>query len=61
MLHTDLSQKSIVMKLLGHKSIKNTLIYIDLEWTCFQKTNDNYHMKAAQTEQEICSLIEAGF
>lgn len=50
-----------VMKFLGHRSIKNTLIYIDLERACFPKTNDNYHVRVAQTPEEITELLEAGF
>ena len=41
-----------VMKFLGHKSIKNTLIHIDLKRACFPKTNDNYHVRVAQTPEE---------
>jgi integrase len=50
-----------VMKFLGHRSIKNTLIYIDLEIACYPNSNGNYVSKAAKTEQEICSCIESGF
>lgn len=50
-----------VMKFLGHRSIKNTLIYIDLEKACYPNGGDVYITKVAKTEAEICSLIEAGF
>jgi len=50
-----------VMKFLGHRNIKNTLIYIDLEIACYPNTNDHYVSKVAKTEQEICSCIESGF
>lgn len=50
-----------VMKFLGHKSIKNTLIYIDLERACFLKTSNNYHVRVAQTSEEITELLEVGF
>ena len=49
------------MKFLGHKSIKNTLLYIDLETACFPNACDEYLSKVAKTEKEACSLIEAGF
>ena len=49
------------MKFLRHKNIKNTLIYIDLEMACFQKTSDEYITKVATTTDEACKLIEAGF
>jgi hypothetical protein len=47
-----------VMKLLGHKSIKNTLVYtqlIDFD------DNEQFVCKAAKTVQEASTLIESGF
>jgi integrase len=46
-----------VMRLLGHKNIKNTLIYTQL--VTFQ--NDDYVCKAAANIKEATDLIEAGF
>jgi len=45
------------MKLLGHKNIKNTLIYTQL--VTFE--NDDYICKAATTVREATELIESGF
>jgi integrase len=50
-----------VMKYLGHRSIKNTLLYIDLESISYPHGGDNYHAKTARTETEALKLIEAGF
>jgi integrase len=50
-----------VMKFLGHKGPKNTLIYIDLETACFPNGGDDYVGKTAKTSVEGLSLIEAGF
>jgi integrase len=50
-----------VMKFLGHREVKNTLIYIDLEIACYSKGGDDYHAKTARTETEALQLIEAGF
>jgi integrase len=47
-----------VMRLLGHKNIKNTLIYTQL---VDFKNEDDYICKVASTNDEIKSLIEAGF
>ena len=45
------------MRVLGHKSIKNTLIYTHLvDWK-----DDEYISKIAKTSVEACKLIEAGF
>lgn len=46
-----------VMQFLGHRNIKNTLVYthlVDFE-------NDDYHSATANTVQEASKLIEAGF
>ncbi len=48
------------MQKLGHKSYKNTLLYVQLEEALFQGET-NYVSKVAKNEKEICSLIEAGF
>jgi integrase len=47
-----------VMKILGHKSINNTLIYTHL--VDFEKADD-YHSATATTIQEAQKLIESGF
>ena len=49
-----------VMQALGHKNIKNTFLYIQLEEALFQGEID-YISKVAKTPREICALIEAGF
>jgi integrase len=49
-----------VMNRLGHKNIKNTLIYIQLEEALFKDEID-YISKVAKTEAEACILIESGF
>jgi len=49
-----------VMQRLGHKNIKNTLLYVQLEEALFQGEID-YISKVAKSEKDVCSLIEAGF
>jgi hypothetical protein len=46
-----------VMRLLGHKNINNTLIYTQL----VSFSDDDYVSKVAQSVQELCQLVEAGF
>jgi len=46
-----------VMKLLGHKSIANTLIYTQL----VEFEGDEYHSAIANNVEEAQKLIEAGF
>ncbi|MCS7120592.1 MAG: tyrosine-type recombinase/integrase [Nitrososphaerota archaeon] len=47
-----------VMKTLGHKSLKNTLIYTQLTKN---ENEDDFVCKVAKTPKEIADLIEAGF
>jgi len=49
-----------VMNKLGHKNMKNTLVYIQLNDALFKDEVD-YVSKVANTEAEACLLIEAGF
>lgn len=60
MLYHKTKDVYYVMQALGHKNIKNTLLYVQLEEALFQGEQD-YISKVARTEKEICSLIEAGF
>jgi site-specific recombinase XerC len=46
-----------VMQLLGHRNIKNTLIYTQL----VDFKDDDYVARVAHSKKEACQLIEAGF
>jgi len=46
------------MRVLGHKSIKNTLVYTQL---VDFKNDDEYVCKVAKTVEEAKTLIENGF
>jgi integrase/recombinase XerD len=50
-----------VMRLLGHNSLKTTLIYIDLEIALFRESNDEFNVKVAASLEEACKLLEVGF
>jgi integrase len=50
-----------VERLLGHKNIQNTLIYVNIEQALFQNTNEEFHVATAKTVEEACRLIEVGF
>jgi integrase/ribosomal protein L37AE/L43A len=60
MLYHETKDMYYVMMRLGHKNIKNTLLYVQLEEALFQGET-SYISKVAKTEKEICSLIEGGF
>ncbi|MDH5267384.1 MAG: site-specific integrase [Candidatus Bathyarchaeota archaeon] len=58
MLYYQTKDILYVMKFLGHKNIKNTLIYTQLiEFGA----EEEYHIKVARTLKEACELAEAGF
>lgn len=49
-----------VQKLLGHKSILNTQLYVNLEQAIFT-VNEDYEVKAVETLEEAMKLLEVGF
>ena len=50
-----------VQKLLGHRNILATQIYINLEQALFREANDEYHVKVAETVEEATKLIALGY
>jgi len=50
-----------VQKILGHRNIQNTLIYITVEQALWQSQKDEFHVKTAKTVEEACKLVEVGF
>jgi integrase len=51
-----------VQHFLGHKSLKSTEIYINIEHTLFEAgANDEFTVKVAEKPEEIKALLEIGF
>lgn len=51
-----------VQKLLGHKSLQSTMVYIDHETACFgSPTKEEFAVKVATNVDEACKLAEVGF
>ena len=50
-----------VQQVFGHRDLRNTLIYINLEKALFQNADDEFHVKVAQNLDEACKLLEVGF
>jgi len=48
-----------VQRLLGHKSVLNTQIYVNLEQA--NLINEDYDVKIAETLDDACKLLEVGF
>jgi len=50
-----------VKELLGHKNIRNTVIYVHLEALLFSGKNDEFYVTVAKNVEKACKLVEAGF
>jgi hypothetical protein len=47
--------------MLGHKDIKSTMTYINLESSYFGESNQDFHVKTAPNTLEAAKLLEVGF
>ena len=61
MLYHQTRDVLYVMNFLGHKNIKNTLIYVQMEEALFKTQNNEFLCKVASTIDEARILIESGF
>jgi len=50
-----------VKQFLGHKSIQNTELYINIEHTLFDPGSDNFTVKVTEKPEEVKALLEVGF
>jgi integrase len=50
-----------VKYVLGHKDIRNTMTYINIEQAIFTNETEEFTCKTAETIDQTCKLIEAGF
>jgi integrase len=50
-----------VKELLGHRSINNTLLYVQIDKTLFNEDSDGFEVRVAKDPEEIKSLLEVGF
>jgi hypothetical protein len=50
-----------VKQLLGHKSLRNTEIYINIERTLFEATSDEFTVRVVNAPEEVKALLEVGF
>jgi hypothetical protein len=58
--HNNGGRLEEVRKKLGHKSILNTMIYINLEQALFE-VSDDFIVKVADTLEQAVKLMEVGF
>lgn len=61
MLYHETRDERYVQKFLGHKSIVNTEIYINIADTIFESKSDEFTVQVAEKPEEVKSLLEAGF
>lgn len=50
-----------VKQFLGHKSLKNTEIYINIERTLFEAGSDEFTVRVIEKADEVKALLEVGF
>ena len=51
-----------VKEFLGHKNLQSTQVYIHIEHAMYQHgIADNFHVRVANTKEEITELLEVGF
>jgi len=50
-----------VKDFLGHKELRNTEIYINIERTMFEESSDGFTVKVVEKPEEIKALLEVGF
>jgi integrase len=50
-----------VQHFLGHKSIKSTEIYINIEHTLFESASDEFTVKVVEQPEDVKALLENGF
>jgi integrase/DNA-directed RNA polymerase subunit RPC12/RpoP len=61
MLYHQTKDPLYVKEFLGHMSIENTTLYIQLDKALFKETNDEFTVKVATKPEEIKALLEVGF
>jgi len=50
-----------VKQLLGHKTLRSTMIYIDIEKAIYGELSQEFTVKVAEDAEEISKLLEVGF
>jgi integrase/recombinase XerC len=61
LLYHKTKDMDYVRRQLGHKSILNTQLYVNLEQALFTASSNEYHVKVASTVEEALRLVEVGF
>ena len=61
MLYHETGDVHYVKRFLGHKSIVNTEIYINIADTIFESRSDEFTVRVVEKPEDVKRLLEAGF
>jgi hypothetical protein len=61
MLYHETGDIHYVQRFLGHKSIVNTEIYINIANTIFESRSDEFTVRVVEKTEEVKRLLEVGF
>lgn len=61
MMYHQKPDANLVKQFLGHKSLKSTEIYINIEHTLFESSTDEFIVKVVQKPDDVKRLLEVGF
>jgi integrase len=61
MLYHQTKDPYYVKQFLGHKELRSTEVYINIEHTLFEPYNDEFTVKVAEKAEEVKALLEVGF
>jgi hypothetical protein len=60
-LYHETKDPMYVKQFLGHKCLKSTEVYINIERSIFESSYNNFTVKVAENPDEIKELLENGF
>ena len=61
MLYHKTRDPYYVKNFLGHRSLRSTEIYINIERTIFESSSDEFTVKAVSKTEDVKALLEVGF
>ena len=61
MLYHETGDIHYVKRFLGHKSIVNTEIYINIANTIFESKSDEFTVRVAEKPKDVKKYLEVGF
>jgi hypothetical protein len=59
--HSQTKDPYYVKQFLGHKELRSTELYINIEHTLFEPYSDEFTVKVAEKIEDVKALLEVGF